>query len=77
MMSIVFFDNEKIFCKFNPVGQTVYQQLLSPMAFKERCQDTTSRHEAHSELTPASHLASPHGFVNHNEHDGALHPTPT
>jgi hypothetical protein len=77
MMSIVFFDNEKIFHTFNPLGQTVYQQLLSPMAFEERCQDTTSRHVAHSELMSASCLASPHGFVNHNEHDGALHPTLT
>jgi len=77
MMSIVFLDNENIFRKFNPLGQTVYQQLSSPMAIQERCQDTTSRHIAHSELTSASCLASPHGFVNHNEHDDALHPTPT
>jgi len=55
----------------------VYQQLQSPMAFEERCQDTTSRHGAHSELTSASYLASPHSFVSHNEHDGALHLTPT
>jgi hypothetical protein len=77
MMSIVFSNNKTIFLKFNPLGQTVYQQLLSPMVFEERCQDTTSRHVAHSELTSASCLASPHGFVNHNEHNGALHPTAT
>jgi hypothetical protein len=45
--------------------------LLSPMAFEERCQKTTFRHVAHSKLAPASWLASPHGFLNQNEHEGA------
>jgi hypothetical protein len=54
MMSIVFFDNEEIFHRFNPLDQTVYQQLLSPMALEERCQKTTSRYVAHSELAPGS-----------------------
>ena len=67
----------KFFYKFNPLGQNVYQQLPSPMAFEERRQETTSWYGAQSELTSASCLASLHGFVSRTEHDGALHSTPT